>query len=85
MEFIIIVAIGIIGVILFEKYRYNKKGQKNIDQMNEAARRMEKRFKKYGHDVKLRNWKLEDFDDAGNAKERNKDGSLDKRFKENRK
>ncbi|MDX8381543.1 MAG: glucosaminidase domain-containing protein, partial [Ghiorsea sp.] len=37
--------------------------------------RMEKRFKKYGHDVKLRNWKQEDFDDAGNAKERNKDGS----------
>ena len=68
MEFTIIVAIGIIGVILFEKYRYNKKGQKNIDQMNEASRRMEKRFKKYGHDVKLRNWKLEDFDDAGNAR-----------------
>ena len=58
MEFIIIVAIGIIGVILigvilFEKYRYNKKGQKNIDQMNEAARRMEKRFKKYDYIIHI--------------------------------
>ena len=32
-----------------------------IGQMNTAARRMEKRFAKYGHKVKLRNWKPEDF------------------------
>jgi hypothetical protein len=32
-----------------------------LGQMNTAARRMEKRFAKYGHKVKLRNWKPEDF------------------------
>jgi hypothetical protein len=32
-----------------------------IDKMNTASRSMEKRFAKYGHNVKLRNWKPEDF------------------------
>jgi hypothetical protein len=32
-----------------------------VKQMNDAARRMEKRFAKYGHNVKLKNWKPEDF------------------------
>tara|TARA_Y100000310_G_scaffold317231_1_gene369861 strand:+ start:285 stop:527 length:243 start_codon:yes stop_codon:yes gene_type:complete len=46
-----------------QKKKLSKDGEIKdaIDQMNTAARSMEKRFKKYGHRVKLRNWKPEDF------------------------
>lgn len=56
---------------LFKLLKVKKDDKKNlskdkeldsaIKQMNDAARSMEKRFKKYGHNVKLKNWKPEDF------------------------
>ena len=44
-----------------KKISKDKEVDAAIAQMNNAARRMEKRFAKYGHKVKLRNWKPEDL------------------------
>ena len=86
MEIIILILLlSCIIIYLYKKLhvtdRKNKKDLKGVDYLNKATQDLEDFYKEKGYDIKLNRFKKRDF---WGAKEKNKDGSLDKRFKENR-